>query len=494
METILGGVGIGVAIGLAAALAVIWARLKGLRGDLTEARAGLDAARADLMAAESTSTEARTRLEQSEKGVSDLKAERDTLRADVETARRARSEAETQSKLDRQSLEDMRARMTDWEQAKSETLTHAKAAVLETASELSNKLLADHKKESEQTKKESEERIKKTTETLTKDFDHVAKSVKSLADQVVVNQQTVETVHRALSNPGGAGYYAEIGLENTLKAFGLERDRDFVLQHTMVDETDGKRKKPDAVVFLPYDSVLVIDSKASKFLIDLAEAEGTDREDEAYFNLGRTMNQHLRDLAGKDYRGAFVESYRAAGRGKDIKRVLNVMYLPNEGALEKIRHVDPDFDRKAAKAQIILTSATGLSSLIGFARLEIDLGRQAENQDRIVEAAEALLESVGLVLGHAESMGRGLKTAANNYANLVKSANSRLLPRTRALEELGVRSTKGKKLPQHLPAYQVIDHQVIEGEAEVVEPDEIDPAPIEDDPSHKVARLEPRAG
>lgn len=486
MEPYLLTILVGALVAATIALIFAWTRGNGFRKRLDETAAGLESVRAELSAAARDTVGARSAADQAERTIADLKSDRDALKDEIEAARRRQTDAETQAKLERQALDHIRRQMEDWEKTRAESMTHAKAAVLETATEISSKLLADHKKENEQAKKAAEERIKETTESLTKDFDYVAKSVKSLADQVLHNQQSVETVRRALSSPGGAGYYAEIGLENALKSFGLERGRDFVVQHIVVEESEGTRKKPDALVFLPHDSVLVIDSKASKFLLELAEVEGTEDEDTAYANLGRTMNQHLRDLAGKDYRGAIIESHREAGRGKEISRVMNVMYLPNDAALEKLKRADPDFDRKAAKAQILLAGPTGLSGLIGFARLEIDLGRQAENQEKIVEATEALLESVAVVVDHAGSVGRGLKTAINAFAGMTNSANRRLLPRTRALEQLGVRPAKNKPLPKHLPAYQVIDHSVIEGEAEeVAAPESLD------DPSLKVHRLEP---
>ncbi len=68
-------------------------------------------------------------------------------------------------------------------------------------------------------------------------------------------------------------------------------------------------------------------------------------------------------------------------------------------------------------------------------------------------------------------MGKGLKTVAQNYANLSGSINSRLLPRAKKLGEYGVRPAKSKKLPDPLPAYRVEDvaePALIEGEAEEI--------------------------
>lgn len=347
----------------------------------------------------------------------------------------------------------------------------AQPALLKTLGEMSSKLLDDHKRESEDAKKASEEHIRKTTKGLTEQFQSVVKAVASLNDQVADSKKMADTVWRALSTPGGAGHFAEIGLENTLKSFGLVPDRDFVRQYTIPGESEGRRLRPDAVVFLPGDAFLVIDSKASKFLLEIAQAEGTESEEEAYANLARTMNQHLKALAEKNYKSAILESSRKAGRGGAMRRLVNVMYLPNEGAVEKIAKADPGFVQKAVNLEIVVAGPTALAALIAFARVEIDLGRQAENQDRIVDASQHLLDSVAVTLGHVEHVGRGLKSAADGFSKLAGSINSRLLPRARKLVALGVRPSRSRDMSRNLSSFQIVEStpaEVIEGEAEEI--------------------------
>ncbi len=467
MEMELGGLTLAMAV--IALVAVVAAAVAATRG--RAAHAALERDRVVLAQQQTKAVEATTRLSAAEIAIAELKAERDAAAAERETARAALAEAQTAVAVANQAREAMVEQRKSWEAAKAESLNHAKAAVLTTAQEVSSKLLADHKRETVAAKKESEEQVKKTTESLTRHFEGVAKSVAALHDQVVGSKKTIDTVWRALSSPGGAGAYSEMVLENSLKSFGLERGRDFLIEHTINDVVDGKRLRPDAVVYLPFDSVLVIDSKASKFLLELADAESEDDADAAAAGLARTMNQHLRALAGKDYQRAIVDSYRAAGRAGEIRRVLNVMYLPNEGAVEKLKRADPGFEGKAAKERIIIAGPSGLNSIIAFASLEIDLGRQAENQERIVESTQRLLESTGIVLGHIDKVGKGIRSAAQNFINLTGSINRRLLPRAHELASLGVRPAKNKDLPKSVAAYELVDRAgdgVIEGEAEEV--------------------------
>jgi DNA recombination protein RmuC len=377
-----------------------------------------------------------------------------------------RIEAETR-------LAEAERRIGDFDRLKPELVQAATAAALATGRELSAQLLDDHKREAEAARQAAEERVKQHSATLVTQVNEIAKAVQELHGQLKDKGRTLDTLWRALSSPSGAGQIAELGLANTLKSFGLELGRDFVLQLTTQDE-EGRKLRPDAVVFLPGNSVLVIDCKASKFLLEIAAAEGTEREAEAYRNLAATMNRHLRALAEKDYATAVRLALRQAGRGEEIARSLSVMYLPNEAALEKLNRADPEFLMKARQAQIIPAGPAGLHCAVSLASAEINLARQVENQTHIVESAEALLESLGVALSHATQLGKSLKTAAESFAKFAGSINQRVLPRARKLGQLGLQP--GKPLPGNLPLYSVTGRDdLIEGEAEEVHEAELPP-------------------
>jgi DNA recombination protein RmuC len=385
------------------------------------------------------------------------------LQAEVAAARAALHAGETAAALARQETASMRERIADWTVTKAEFLKSTQAGVLETAQQISSKLIADHKRETQEAKQQSVQETQAVAALLQAEVKTLADGVSQLKGQLGEKSVVLDTIWRALSSPGGAGHFAEIGLANTLTSFGLMIERDFILQAALNDG-DGQRKRPDALVFLPADSVLVIDAKASKYLLDLARAEGGEREAEAYANLARTMNQHLKDLVDRDYRGAVAAGWRRAGNDREITRQLTVMYLPNEAALEKIGRADPDFAKKAARAQILLAGPTGLASIIGFAAVEISLMRRIENQDRIVEATQKLLESLAVAVGYAGGVGKGIRGAADAFAKLTASLNGRVLPRARELTRLGLRP--GKPVPGNLSGFQVLDlgAEMIDGE------------------------------
>jgi DNA recombination protein RmuC len=340
----------------------------------------------------------------------------------------------------------------------------AKAVLAEVALTASSKLIEDHKRETAEANQRAEARFKEVAQPLVDQVGKIQDAVAALNSRVQDSGRALDTIQRALSSPGGAGQIAEVGLGNMLKAFGLEEGRDYVLQFATTSDA-GKDLRPDVLVFLPGDTMIVIDSKASKFLLDIAEAEDSETEEQAYGSLAATMNGHLKALSSKNYTGAIQASWRASGRGREAARLFSIMYVPSETAIEKVERADPDFKRKARNAGINLAGPNSLHFAISLAAVEIRGQRQAENQAVIVELVGDLLDSLRVILDAAAKVGRGIETAANSFADLARSVNGRLLPRARRLARFGIETSK--PLPPNVPAFAV--HRIetmIESEAE----------------------------
>ncbi len=300
----------------------------------------------------------------------------------------------------------------------------------------------------------------------------VTNKVAALNAQNDQTRDKMAVVWRALASPGGSGFLAEVGLENSLKNLGLEPLRDFIMQYA-INNGEAGNMRPDAVIFLPQDMLMVVDSKASKFLLEIAEAEENGMlHDEALRKLKKTMNDHLRALVSKDYRAAIMALYRESGRAAKARSILNVMYLPSENAITHIKRADPEFIQKCEKADIILAGPASLAGLLSLARLNIGAMRQAENQDAIVASVQDLLDNMIVVLSYADKVGRGLKAANDSFDAFARSVNKRMLPKIRQITSLGIKPNKSKELPGRITSYDVRpsdDMLTIEGDVETVE-------------------------
>lgn len=349
----------------------------------------------------------------------------------------------------------------DWEQQKQQSVEFAKAAVLQAGQELSSKLLQDHKREQEEVRKQGDEKAKQ----LNEQFQKITQSVAALDAQHKVAGKQVEVMMRALTSPGGAGYMAEVGLENTLKSLGLEPERDFYLQYHIAQE-EGQNVRPDAVVMLPQGTVMVIDCKASKFLLEWAEAKDSPREAEVMAQFVKTMRNHLRALAAKDYQSAVLQILKKQKR-HDVQRVLNVMYIPSETAIERMFKADSEMRTKLQEAEIILVGPNSIAGLLSLARMHITTERQHENIEKIVQLTGGVMQQMLTVFKHMDAIGRGLKSTAEHYDKLAGSVNQRLLPRMRDVFKMGVASDKQHKMPDPLPRYEMVGrNEMIELAAE----------------------------
>lgn len=414
--------------------------------------------------------ESRVRLEETARALAESRERTQRLEETVAARDRAIAEKDTAVARVEQQLKDQEQAIADFEKLKQEFLAVAKSSVTATASELSTKLLNDHKQENELSKKQAEERVQKLTAELLKNVDELGQRVVRIDEVSRGNAESVSTVLRALSAPGTSGHAAQTTLGNVLKTFGLTEGRDYHLEYTVTGtgEDGGGRLRPDAVVFLPSDTVLVIDSKSSKYLLELAEAEdqGEEALAAARKRFTESMRKHLTDLTRKDYRQAVSAALKEAGRAAEARQVLTLMWLPNDGAVEKLAHADPHFSAKAAEADIFVTGPSGLWSAIGIATTRIRLQTQADNAEVIRDLATDLVDRLTTALTHAEKVGNAITQAAKGYDQFAGSMNRKVLPVMKSMGGKGL-TLPAKGLPNALPKLDV-RKDAIDADAEPV--------------------------
>lgn len=392
-----------------------------------------------------------TKLELLTADKSELSSVLEDIKTQYHSLQEEKFSLQNENNLLSERLKDMQNHMNDFEKLRQEHFKSAKEAMFETGTAA--------------LRKEAETMTKKTFEGM----EHIVKQVASLKDQVQTNDQSVNIIKRALETPGGAGYLSEIGLENTLKGYGLEKERDYKTQFSATGDK-GNNLRPDAVVFLPDNHLLVIDSKASKFFIELAELQETkqhDHERNLLQKLKTRMHEHLRTLASKGYKEAVENTLKKEHQYKP-QSITTVLFVHTESAIEKILRADPSFRNKATECGIILSGPTGLAGLLSLSSFVIAQERRDQNQQHIIDEISVFLGHISTALDHATKVGKGLESVAKNYNNFTRSVNTRLLPKAQKINNLGVSLPKNKKIPNHINEFHIIEssNSLIEAEAE----------------------------
>jgi DNA recombination protein RmuC len=338
--------------------------------------------------------------------------------------------------------------------------------------QLTEELIKKNNLQQDDFSKKQKEVIEQTVSGLNEKFTNILNKVGSLDDDVKKTFKDINFTKNALLSPGGAGKIAEITLENILKASGLKEKNnmneagDFILQAHFLDQ-NKVAKRPDAMVFLPKDHILIIDSKSSSHFLELQQAfeDGDDgHKKEIELKLKESMKRHLGDLKKRDYANAKAEELDLKDfAGTDRTPVVTtIMFLQTEKMLEIIRNIDSEFERKALELGIQILSPVGLINLLHQVRFLIDNIRQEKNIEKLRIEIRKLMESIGTMFKRSSEMGDTITKSLKTYNKFAGTFNSRFLPRIINMNKLGIKS-EGKNTIEKLKKIS-LDGDLIEAE------------------------------
>ena len=389
---------------------------------------------------------------QAEESRAALEAER----ASAETLRGRVRELELEAaRLEEQAAAVKQAREGDAEKLKQlrEAFSEMAGEALDKSSERFIKLAGQtFEKHRETASKEHEERrqavqklvepigesLKKTDEQLKKLEAERLKSQSRLAERFEIEEQQrraladeTRRLSDALRKPEVRGRYGEIQLQRVAEVAGMTAYCDFDTQPSVKDG-DGKTLRPDMIVRMPNERVVVVDAKANiEPYLRALEAETADEQEMLLERFAEGVSKQARDLSRKEYWAQFEGSPEFV-----------VMFVPGDQFVDAALARRPSLLEDAAAQKVILASP---STLIGLLRaVSVGWREQAisERAKELLELGHELHERSAVLVDHVSRVGRGLDTAVNSYNKLVGSIDRRMMPTLRKFEEAGAKSSK----------------------------------------------------
>ncbi len=278
-------------------------------------------------------------------------------------------------------------------------------------------------------------------------------AVRTLAAQTRDIGQKADNLASALKGQNKmAGCWGETILYNMLLDEGMTEGRDFDREETLrdelgsvvVNEDSGKRMRPDFILHYPDKTELIVDAKVSlDAYSDWTAAETEDvKSDAARRNLDAIRAQ-IKSLSGKRYQDYLRKGY------KTLDYV--VMFIPNYGALQLAKTLVPDIFREAYNQGVLLTTEETLMPFLRMIRIAWTNYDQARNQEKIVKAAQTMIDRVAdFATAHA-AMGKKLEDAVKEYEKCsakISNSGQSILVSANQLVKLGIPKNPNKTLPE----------------------------------------------
>lgn len=235
---------------------------------------------------------------------------------------------------------------------------------------------------------------------------------------------------QALKSTGIRGQWGEIQLKRVVELGGLVEYCDFVTQSQVSGESSKLR--PDMVIRLPKDRVIIVDAKAPlNSFLKAMECEDETEKRQLLKNHAREIRNHVQALSSKEYWNSFNDSLEFV-----------VMFLPGENILGLAYMVDPELFETGIKNRVIIATPMTLIALLKAVAYGWNQEKANDNTEKIAALGYELHERLIVFSRYFQDMEKSFLTMIKSYNQMVASFESRVLVSARKFKNLGAAGEK----------------------------------------------------
>lgn len=284
--------------------------------------------------------------------------------------------------------------------------------------------------------KSFEERVEKTHTQEAAERNVLKGVVEQLMQQSIAIKNEANSLSKALKgDTKKQGNWGEVILERVLERSGLTKDQEYRLQVSMLDD-QGRRLQPDAIIDLPDDKQLIVDSKVS--LVAYERVINADDEAERALYLKQhiqSVENHVKELSAKNYQNLY------GIHSPDFV----MLFMPIESALSLAVMQKPDLFSDAWDRRVVIVSPSTLLATLRTIAAIWKQERQNRNVLEIAREAGALYDKFVGFLQDMQHIQTHLDKASEKYEDAMRKLSSGPGNVVRKIEQLKTLGAKANK-------------------------------------------------
>jgi len=231
------------------------------------------------------------------------------------------------------------------------------------------------------------------------------------------------------------GNWGEVILERVLERSGLVKDREYRLQASLTDP-EGNRLQPDAIIDLPDEKHLIIDSKVSLIAYERLVNCETEEERKLYSKAHvESIRGHVLNLSSKNYHDLYQVN------SPDFV----LLFVPIESSFSFAVQIDAELFSDAWDKRVVIVSP---STLLATLRTIASIWKQERQNRNVLEIASLSGKMYDKFVGFIsdmEGIGKNIRLSQNAYDSAISKlteGNGNLTKTAEKIKGLGAKANK----------------------------------------------------
>lgn len=283
--------------------------------------------------------------------------------------------------------------------------------------------------------KSFEDNIERKYIDETKERSGLKQEIKQLMEMSQAMNIEAQNLTKALKgNNKKQGNWGEIILENLLESSGLTKGSEYKLQFSVLN-SDQQRSIPDAVIHLPGNKHIVVDSKVSLIAY---ERFCNSEDDNVQIHLQEHISSikgHINNLSSKNYQNS-----------KNLNSPdFVLMFLPIESSFSIAIKTDHELFSYAWNKNVVLASPSTLLATLRTIASVWKYEKQTKNAMKIAEEAGKMYDKFKNFVDDMSQIDKNIRSTQQSFDNAfnkLSSGRGNLISKAEKLRGLGIKTSK----------------------------------------------------